>query len=54
MTPISRRHFIQTGTAALALGAFSSELRAAYPKLKIGVTDWNLQHTAKSTSIEFA
>ena len=54
MTPISRRHFVQTGMAALALGAFSSGLRAAYPKLKIGVTDWNLQHTQRPTSIEFA
>lgn len=54
MTSISRRHFIQTGTAALALGAFGNGLKAAYPKLKIGVTDWNLQHPAKSSSIELA
>jgi sugar phosphate isomerase/epimerase len=54
MTPISRRHFVQTGMAALALGTFSSGLRAAYSKLKIGVTDWNLQHAERPTSVEFA
>lgn len=31
-----------------------SRLLADYTKLKIGVTDWNLRHSAKPTSVEFA
>jgi sugar phosphate isomerase/epimerase len=54
MTPLSRRQFLQTGGAAFSLAALSAPLRAAYSKLKVGVTDWNLEHTAKPTSIEFA
>jgi L-ribulose-5-phosphate 3-epimerase len=54
MTPISRRYFLQSGLTALAVAASSQRVHGAYTKLKIGVTDWNLQHTAKPTSIEFA
>jgi sugar phosphate isomerase/epimerase len=54
MIPITRRQFIKTGSAALAFAAQPAQLHAAYTKLKIGVTDWNLRHTAKPTSIDFA
>jgi sugar phosphate isomerase/epimerase len=54
MTPFNRRQFIKAGSAALAFTALSGQLHAAYTKLKIGATDWNLQHTAKPTSLEFA
>ena len=54
MPAISRRRFIRTGTAVLALTALSTRAQTAYKGLKIGVTDWNLQHTAKASSVEFA
>jgi len=54
MPAISRRQFIQTGTVAVALSALGAEAEPGYKKLKIGVTDWNLQHSAKPTSVEFA
>lgn len=55
MKPISRRSFLKT-TAATAAAVVSTpeSLCAAYNGLKLGVTDWNLRHTAKPTSIEFA
>src|SRR6266511_1352035 len=54
MTPISRRHFLRGSAACLSLAVLPGQLRAAYSKLNVGVTDWNLQHTAKPSSIEFA
>src|SRR2546426_6498695 len=54
MAPIRRRQFIQTGAAALSLAALTGRIQAAYSKLKVGVTDWNLQHAANPTSVEFA
>src|ERR1051325_11274059 len=54
MAPLTRRRFIQAGSAALALVAAPARLRAAYPKLKIGAPDWNLQQEAKPASIELA
>ncbi|MBM3833445.1 MAG: sugar phosphate isomerase/epimerase [Verrucomicrobia bacterium] len=54
MTSITRRQFIQTGAAALACSSLPGQLQAEYKNLKIGVTDWNLQHAAKPTSVEFA
>jgi sugar phosphate isomerase/epimerase len=54
MPAISRRRFILSGTASFALSAWSVEAQAALRKVKIGVTDWNLQHSAKPTSVEFA
>ncbi|MEW6304098.1 MAG: sugar phosphate isomerase/epimerase family protein [Verrucomicrobiota bacterium] len=54
MNPFSRRQFLATGAGALAATLATSPALAAYQKLKIGVTDWNLKHAAKPTSIEFA
>jgi len=54
MPAISRRHFIRTGSAALALATLPAGAQTGYNKLRIGVTDWNLQHAAKPTSVEFA
>jgi hypothetical protein len=54
MPAISRRQFIRAGTATLALAALPAEAQTGYQKLKIGVTDWNLQHSAKPTSVQFA
>jgi sugar phosphate isomerase/epimerase len=51
---ITRRQFIRTGTAALALTTLPVHAQARARKVKIGVTDWNLQHTVKPTSVEFA
>src|SRR5687767_11910121 len=50
----TRRHFLKSSAATLAVAALARELKAAAPELKIGATDWNLEHTAKPTSIEFA
>ena len=54
MPRIDRRQFIQASTAALAFTALTGRSHAAYPKLKIGVTDWNLNRDAKPTSLELA
>lgn len=54
MPALSRRRFIQSGTTALALASFANPLFANDQKLKIGVTDWNLQREAKPSSIELA
>src|SRR5688572_13934255 len=55
MNSTSRRNFLKTAAAATAVGAAApASLFAGYTKLKLGVTDWNLRHTAKPTSIEFA
>ena len=54
MTPMNRRQFIKTGTAALAFASLANPLHADYQKLKIGVTDWNLNQEAKPGSIELA
>ena len=54
MPPINRRRFLQAGTVALAGTALTCPIQAAYTKLKLGVTDWNLRHEAKPTSVEFA
>jgi sugar phosphate isomerase/epimerase len=46
---------MRTGTAAALANATSfHQSRADHTKVKLGVTDWNLRHSAKSTSIEFA
>jgi L-ribulose-5-phosphate 3-epimerase len=50
----SRRQFLQTSLGMAVAGAVLNRLPAAYPGLKIGVTDWNLAHTGKTTSIELA
>src|SRR5687768_12018666 len=55
MTSISRRTFLKTTAATATIAAATQvPLLAAYTKLKLGVTDWNLRHTAKPTSVEFA
>ena len=54
MPAITRRQFIHSGTAALALTTLPAHAQGQAPKVKIGVTDWNLQHAAKPTSVEFA
>jgi sugar phosphate isomerase/epimerase len=55
MSSTSRRYFLKTAAATVALGAAAPvSLLAGYSKLKLGVTDWNLRHTAKPTSLEFA
>ncbi|MBI4664125.1 MAG: sugar phosphate isomerase/epimerase [Verrucomicrobia bacterium] len=54
MPAINRRQFIHTGTTALALGSLGGLAWADYSKIRIGVTDWNLRHSAKPTSAEFA
>ena len=55
MKPVPRRNFLKTTVATAAVVAASpTSLLAAYTKIKLGVTDWNLRHTAKPTSIEFA
>src|SRR5687768_6588585 len=55
MKTLNRRRFLQTSASATALAALSPvSVCADYKKLKIGVTDWNLKHTAKPTSIELA
>jgi L-ribulose-5-phosphate 3-epimerase len=54
MPPLSRRRFIARSAAALASAALIRQAHADAAKLKIGVTDWNLKHSAKPTSIEFA
>lgn len=50
----TRRRFLKSSAATIALAALARDLKAAAPQLKIGATDWNLEHTAKPTSIEFA
>lgn len=54
MSRVNRRQFIHCASAALALTAFPPALQAAYSKLKIGVTDWNLGRAAKPSSIGLA
>ena len=55
MTSVPRRRFLQTTAASVAITASAPvSVLAAYSRLKLGVTDWNLRHTAKPTSIEFA
>ena len=55
MTSVSRRRFLETTAASAAItAAVPVSVLAAYTKLKLGVTDWNLRHAAKPTSIEFA
>jgi L-ribulose-5-phosphate 3-epimerase len=54
MLPMTRRQFMKASTTALACAALPGQLPAAYTKLQVGVTDWNLRRTAKPTSIEFA
>src|SRR5688572_31828848 len=55
MKTLNRRRFLQTSASATALAALSPmSALADYKKLKLGVTDWNLKHTAKPTSVEFA
>jgi L-ribulose-5-phosphate 3-epimerase len=55
MKLLTRRSFLKTSAATTALAAFApTSLRAGYDKLKLGVTDWNLKHTGKPTSVEFA
>src|SRR5688500_8285517 len=55
MSSTSRRKFLKTAAATVAVGSAAPvSLLADYKKLKLGVTDWNLRHTAKPTSIEFA
>jgi sugar phosphate isomerase/epimerase len=56
---ITRRYFLQSSasaaTAALALAQPLPSLHAAASaKIKLGVTDWNLRHDAKPSSIAFA
>ncbi len=51
---MNRRHFIKTGTAALGYAALTGPLSAKPLALKVGVTDWNINLTAKPTSIAFA
>src|SRR5437867_4086453 len=51
---LSRRQFLQTTASALTFAATIHSLQAAYPKLKLGVTDWNLKLEAKPTAVEFA
>src|SRR2546425_5974635 len=54
MQHLNRRQFIHGGAVACAYAAMTVPLRADYKKLKIGVTDWNLRHEAKPTSVAFA
>ena len=54
MFPINRRHFLKTGSAALAFSTMTRALQADYKKLKVGVTDWNLRQEAKPASVELA
>lgn len=54
MTLQTRREFLGAGAAALALGALPASLQAAAARFKVGVTDWNLRHSAKPTSLELA
>ena len=54
MPLLNRRQFIHGGAVAYAYAAMTGQLRADYQKLKIGVTDWNLRHEAKPTSVAFA
>jgi len=57
---VSRRDVFKTGgMAGLALGAgalgsWVPRLRAAAPKVKIGVTDWNLRKTMDIAAVELA
>ncbi len=54
MLSLTRRQFIGTGGAALAVSALTGRLQAGYSKLKIGATDWNLQLEARPGSVELA
>lgn len=54
MNAITRRSFLKTSTIATAAAFAPAPLLAGYDKLKLGITDWNLKHTAKPSSVEFA
>src|SRR5881628_3904232 len=54
MPRLNRRQFIHGGAVACAYAAMTGQLLADYKKLKIGVTDWNLRHEAKPTSVALA
>jgi sugar phosphate isomerase/epimerase len=54
MNSITRRQFMQTGSALLALAAFGRRLHAAAQNIKVGVTDWDIRQTAKPDSIALA
>lgn len=55
MKPVTRRHFLKTSATVTTAAALAPlPLLAGYDKLKLGVTDWNLKHAAKPTSLEFA
>ena len=51
---LSRRQFLTSIASTLTFAGTINFLSAAYPKLKVGVTDWNLNHEAKPTSVGFA
>src|SRR5688572_4913310 len=54
MNAMTRRSFLKTSTIASVAAFAPAPLLAGYGKLKLGVTDWNLKHTAKPSSVEFA
>lgn len=54
VSTVQRRQFIKTAGLAVTGAALFRELRAGYPALKVGVTDWNLKQSAKPTSLELA
>jgi L-ribulose-5-phosphate 3-epimerase len=54
MLPFNRRRFFRQSVLGLALAALPTSLRAATAKFKVGVTDWNLRHSARPTSLELA
>jgi L-ribulose-5-phosphate 3-epimerase len=52
---VSRRACLKLGAFGLASAALSRQtLRAAPPRFKVGVTDWNLQQTGKIEAIALA
>src|SRR5271157_3665207 len=51
MPTISRRNLLQSGLSAAAFAGMS---RAANPKLRIGITDWNLKMSVKPEAVALA